>query len=1207
MNLTDGRTQHLLAGTVKTSEEALSEEHGHDSVRFLGQSDADKEAWLWLGQQTLELGSGPQSDSQRFFVVPDMSQHERLKTLSSLAGPPFLKFCAAAPLRTKLDISIGYLLVVYNTARHSLSGYETDCVTSMASQCMGQLDMARGMEVRRRGVKMSDALESFIRCPPIIAQILEEPPSFKAPPRKPPPRENQRRNARGNPHSNAITPNGNEMDSNYHAAGSPKQPDSRQRHLPTHEPNPALQRGSDQHTQEPRHLSAQIGTNDNQQHDNGETTYRKTFRRAAEYLHKFLEVDGVLFGDGLVGFHGGLLPAAEPEQELEREMAQRPERKPLESETNHEADATTAETLEPADPGLDDAKEPSTRTFTSADFQKNVYLARSAEILGMSRDLSRTSPRFEQLSESTLGLRFVTEGFLQHFIAQHPKGRTWYFDEEGRPYCFRGDALVPDEYLGGDAGDAERVLHAFPGMRQFIFAPLTDPVTSKSLAGCFVWSTSVLPVLTDMDLQSVRTFLHIVEAEISRIDTIAAVKQQESFVSSVSHELRSPLHGVLGAVEFLLETGLDNFQEGLADTIHSCGTTLHETLSSVLSFAKINEFERRAQKPQLKGPKESPWALENKDLDPTQPDGGNQSLFACTNVAKLCEEIVEVVEGGHLHSTSTTDSLLTVTLDIAFRRDWYFMTEPGALRRIMMNIIGNALKYSTKGFVKVSLHTEHNTEAEKDVGAEFVPDELVIFTVTDSGKGMSKEFLENHLFVPFSQEDAVASQGVGLGMSIVKSLVAVLGGRIEVKSQLGQGTEIKVGMPMNAGSPGPQDASAMASTFERDISILRGKALKVGTFDLSPSVEKSLYTYLTDWFRCTVLPSDDENLHLDVAFVGETNDTMSGELRSRLHKAEQQSVVRVISIGPRKWARSRHAADNRTPERVSLPFGPNKILKALLKCVEQGGSPNGVEKALGTAAAATPAKGSEQRSRERAVNGNAAVDPGAPSEAAATTGREETRARASSNSSSITRTASHTSGGADPAPRKRQEMDRLSIAHRWRSSPDSGATTTHRTTSADTLSLRLLLVEDNPVNLKLLKTYMIKRGYKDIEVAGNGLLAVQAVEKRADGFDIIIMDISMPEMDGFEATRIIRELEAARRSSSVCAPSTPAQACPAPALIIALTGLASAKDRAAAFRNGANLFVTKPVSFQKLGVLLGQWEKGEISGASGGVEEDAGG
>jgi hypothetical protein len=79
---------------------------------------------------------------------------------------------------------------------------------------------------------------------------------------------------------------------------------------------------------------------------------------------------------------------------------------------------------------------------------------------------------------------------------------------------------------------------SFPGIKQLIFRPLTDPVSLKHLAGCFIWSMQPWPILTDsVDLFALKGFLHIVQAEISRTDTIAATKQKETFVSSMSHEL----------------------------------------------------------------------------------------------------------------------------------------------------------------------------------------------------------------------------------------------------------------------------------------------------------------------------------------------------------------------------------------------------------------------------------------------------------------------------------------------------------------------------------------------------------------------------------------------------------------------------------------------------------------------------------------------
>ena len=101
----------------------------------------------------------------------------------------------------------------------------------------------------------------------------------------------------------------------------------------------------------------------------------------------------------------------------------------------------------------------------------------------------------------------------------------------------KNDTLVEDESLEV----ARRLISAFPGVRQMIFQPLTDPVSLKRLAGCLAWSTRKCPVFTDTtDLPSLCGFLHVLESEISRIDASAAVKQKEAFVSSVSHELSMP-------------------------------------------------------------------------------------------------------------------------------------------------------------------------------------------------------------------------------------------------------------------------------------------------------------------------------------------------------------------------------------------------------------------------------------------------------------------------------------------------------------------------------------------------------------------------------------------------------------------------------------------------------------------------------------------
>jgi CheY-like chemotaxis protein len=167
-------------------------------------------------------------------------------------------------------------------------------------------------------------------------------------------------------------------------------------------------------------------------------------------------------------------------------------------------------------------------------------------------------------------------------------------------------------------------------------------------------------------------------------------------------------------------------------------------------------------------------------------------------------------------------------------------------------------------------------------------------------------------------------------------------------------------------------------------------------------------------------------------------------------------------------------------------------------------------------------------------------------------------------------------------------------------------------------SPRLLLVDDNKINLTLLRTYMRKRKYSIVDEAENGLDAVNKFASRDDGYDIIFMDISMPVLDGFGATRQIRAVEENRRKKLL--ESNPkvgkgGEQEKTPALVIALTGLASSRDQSEAFSCGIDLFLTKPVAFKEVGKMLDNWEanrerdsrSGSASLQSGETLKDAGG
>ena len=109
-----------------------------------------------------------------------------------------------------------------------------------------------------------------------------------------------------------------------------------------------------------------------------------------------------------------------------------------------------------------------------------------------------------------------------------------------------------------------------------MLSPLWDANTSRWLAGCFCWTTISRPQMFSRgtEVSFLKAFCNSIIVEVSRLATMKADRQKSDFISSISHELRSPLHGILGSTEFLKETTCDGFQIGLIDTIQSCGTTL---------------------------------------------------------------------------------------------------------------------------------------------------------------------------------------------------------------------------------------------------------------------------------------------------------------------------------------------------------------------------------------------------------------------------------------------------------------------------------------------------------------------------------------------------------------------------------------------------------------------------------------------------------
>ena len=314
------------------------------------------------------------------------------------------------------------------------------------------------------------------------------------------------------------------------------------------------------------------------------------------------------------------------------------------------------------------------------------------------------------------------------------------------------------------------------------------------------------------ELPYLKAFGNCITSEIARSNAQKLNRAKTTFIASISHELRSPLHGILGSTELLYDSIKSDYQHSLVSSIETCGRTLLDTIDHVLDYAKIN----RLQNATSRGKSRSKRSL-----------SGDNSILGTTanfNLAQLVEEVCDTVCAGYVFSTmhslqqstvydqqmhrdsrksSTVERVneeaeqtatsarnqkrVSVALNIVPYVNWVVRSQPGALGRIVMNLLGNALKYTDTGHVTVTLLQEKSQ-----------PHSVMLrLIVKDTGKGMSIDYQRRKLFAPFSQEDPFAA-GTGLGLSIVKQIVDSLEGEVNVESAQGVGTKITVALRLPA-------------------------------------------------------------------------------------------------------------------------------------------------------------------------------------------------------------------------------------------------------------------------------------------------------------------------------------------------------------------------------------------------------------------------
>lgn len=517
------------------------------------------------------------------------------------------------------------------------------------------------------------------------------------------------------------------------------------------------------------------------------------------------------------------------------------------------------------------------------------------------------------------------------------------------------------------------------------------------------------------------------ELTIAKEAAESAAMAKSYFLANMSHEIRTPMNGVIAASDLALaETGLPSKIRHYLEIINNSAYSLLGIINDILDFSKIEAGKLEIESVQF-------------------------NLF----------RVLERISDAFVHAVAEKN--VEFLMDIADEIPYVLIGDPLRIQQVLTNLVGNAVKFSRRdGTVVLGLQYSQVSESEI----------LLKFSVQDNGIGMSEEHLDS-MFEPFSQEDASTTRkygGTGLGLTITRRLVELMGGTISVKSKLGEGSTFFVELRNSIGKKGELDDMVIPDLLESmhllvvdDNSVSReivSKILKryVKQISLASSGEEALKIFDINL---------DTNTPLGLIITDWKMENINGiELAHKIRHEKKSDIPIIIMSGFSKSSEHDSARKAGINAFITKPLNPSTLMDAIVEIF------------------CTDIRSDRELVTESSIY------------------RDKFR------------------------------------------------------------GVRILLAEDNITNQEIAVAILQSTGCK-VEIADNGEKALQMVENRLiceTPYDLVLMDIQMPIMDGFEATRRIR-----KGSAGFDLP------------IIAMTAHAMKGDMERCFAAGMDDYVSKPI------------------------------